>query len=172
MAKKLTYFQFLNKLKGASEDPASKVEGSYHFTGDEDFLKGEALKKLIAVLVPHELKNFNLDILYGAEASADQIINKASTVPVNARKRVVVVFDLHKLSPFSKDMLLSFLPKLPDSVCLVLLSPKIATPTKFSKALSELVGESHLRLDHRQGKRTGQADRKGRPPHSPGLGGN
>lgn len=138
MAGKLTYFQFLNKLKGASEDPAGKVDGSYHLTGDEDFLKGEALKKLIAVLVPHELKNFNLDILYGAEVGADQIINKASTIPVNARKRVVVVFDLHKLSPFSKDMLLSFLPKLPDSVCLVLLSPKITTPTKFSKALSEL----------------------------------
>ena len=138
MAEELTYFQFLNKLKRTSPDPTGEVEAVYHFTGDEDFLKGEALKKLIAILVPQELRNFNLDVLYGAETSADQIINKASTIPVNARKRVVVVNDLDKLSPFSKDMLLSFLPKLPDSVCLILLSPKVAMTTKFYKALSGL----------------------------------
>jgi DNA polymerase-3 subunit delta len=135
MTKKLSYAEFLNTLKSSSKEPADQVKSLYHFTGEEDFLKEEAWKKLVSILVPPELKSFNLDLLYGAETSTDQIINTVSTLPVNAKKRVVVVFDLHKLSPFSKDALLLFLPKLPDSVCLIFLSPKINTQTKFYKSL-------------------------------------
>lgn len=138
MAKKLSYPQFMSGLKGGPGDWAEKVGKLYHLTGEEDFLKEEVWKKLASALVPREMKDFNLDLLYGGEIGADQIINKASTIPINADRRVVVVFDLHKLSPFSKDMLLSFLPKLPDSVCLILLSPKITTQTKFYRALNEL----------------------------------
>ena len=138
MDKKSTYLQWLNKLKSGSEDPAEKIESLYHFTGDEDFLKEEAWRKIVSILVTDNLKSFNLDLLYGAEISADQIVNKAFTSPINANRRVVVVFDLHKLSAFSKDVLLSFLPKLPDSVCLILLSPKTTSQAKFYKALEEL----------------------------------
>ncbi|MCK4224258.1 MAG: DNA polymerase III subunit delta [candidate division Zixibacteria bacterium] len=138
MGEKITYSQWLNKLKSGTKDPAEKMELLYHLTGEEDFLKEEAWKKIVSILVPDELKSFNLDLLYGAEISADQIINKASTSPVNAKRRVVVVFDLDKLSVFSKDVLLSFLPKFPDSVCLILLSPKITSPAKFHKALEKL----------------------------------
>lgn len=136
--KKLTYSELSSKLRSGSSDPADAVGSLYHFTGEEEFLKEEAWKKLVSLLVPGELRSFNLDLLYGAETSADEIINKAMTVPVNAKKRVVVVFDLHKLSPFSRDTLLSFLPRLPDSVCLVLLSPKISSETKFYKALDQV----------------------------------
>jgi DNA polymerase-3 subunit delta len=138
MEKKTTYPKWLNQLKSGSGDFAEKIESLYHFTGDEDFLKEEAWRKIVSILVPDDLKSFNLDLLYGAEISADQIINKASTSPINAKRRVVVVFDLHQLSPFSKDVLLSFLPQLTDSVCLILLSPKITSQAKFYKALGEL----------------------------------
>jgi DNA polymerase-3 subunit delta len=138
MGEKITYLQWSNGLKPGGQDLEEKVESLYHFTGDEDFLKEEARKKIVSVLVPENLKIFNLDLLYGAEISADQIINKASTAPVNAKRRVVVVFDLDNLSHFSKDVLLSFLPRLPDSVCLILLSPRITSQTKFYKALGGL----------------------------------
>jgi DNA polymerase-3 subunit delta len=138
MTKKLSYTEFLNTLKSGTKESVDRVESLYHLTGEEEFLKEEAWKKLLSILVPPELKSFNLDLLYGNETSADQIINTASTVPVNAKKRVVVVFDLHKLSPFSKDALLQFLPKLPDSVCLILLSPKISQETKFYKSLGQI----------------------------------
>ena len=132
MEKKTTYFQLLRQLD------SGKVETVYHLSGEEDFLKEEAWKKIVSLLVPEDLKSFNLDFLYGAETSLDQIINKVSTVPVNAQKRVVILFDLHKLSDFSKEMLLKFLPKLPDSVCLILLSPKITSKSKFYTTLAEL----------------------------------
>jgi DNA polymerase-3 subunit delta len=137
MTKKLSYEEFLNTLKSITRESEDRVDSLYHFTGDEDFLKEEAWKKLASILVPPELKSFNLDLLYGAETSADQIINTASTIPMNAEKRVVVVFDLHKLSPFSKDALLVYLPRLPDSVCLIFLSPQIPLQTKFYKSLEQ-----------------------------------
>jgi DNA polymerase-3 subunit delta len=138
MEKKLTYSQLMGHLTTGSKDPAERMESLYHFTGDEDFLKEEAWKGIVSMLVPDELKSFNLDLLRGEEIAVDQIINTASTPPINAKRRVVVVFDLHKLSVFSKDVLLSFLPKVPDSVCLILLSPKITSKTKFYGALEKL----------------------------------
>jgi DNA polymerase-3 subunit delta len=138
MGKKIAYPQLLNLLKPGPEDPADKLERLYHFTGEDDFLKEEAWRQIVSLLVPEDLRSFNLDLTRGAEASADQIINQASTAPVNARKRVVVVFDLPKLSPFSKDVLLSFLPRIPDSVCLILLSPKITSTAKFYKSLAKI----------------------------------
>jgi DNA polymerase-3 subunit delta len=138
MGKKIAYPQLLNGLEPGTEDPADRLERVYHFTGEEDFLKEETWRKIASLLVPESLRSFNLDLMYGAEVSADQIINQASTSPVNAKKRVVVIFDLQKLSAFSRDVLLSFLPKIPDSVCLILLSPKITSTAKFYKALAKI----------------------------------
>jgi len=131
----MKYFELLNRIKSGKIDPL------YHFTGEEDFLKEEAWRKISTVLVPEDLKIFNLDLLHGSETSAVEIISKVSTAPINSEKRLVVVFDLHKLSPFYKDVLLSYLPKLPDFTCLILTSPKLddkAKKTKFYSTLNKL----------------------------------
>lgn len=131
----MNYFELLNGIK------SGKIDTLYHFTGEEDFLKEEAWRKISSILVPEDLKSFNLDLLHGSETSAVEIINKASTSPINSEKRLVVVFDVHKLSPFYKDVLLSYLPKLPDFTCLILTSPKLderVKKTKFYSTLSEL----------------------------------
>jgi DNA polymerase-3 subunit delta len=131
----MKYFELLNRIKSKKIDPL------YHFTGEEDFLKEEAWRKISSILVPEDLKSFNLDLLYGSETSAVEIISKVSTSPINSEKRLVVVFDVHKLSPFYKDVLLSYLPKLPDFTCLILTSPKLderAKKTKFYSTLDKL----------------------------------
>jgi DNA polymerase-3 subunit delta len=131
----MKHFELLNKIKSKKIDPL------YHFTGEEDFLKEEAWRKISSILVPEDLKSFNLDLLYGSETSAVEIISKVSTAPVNSEKRLVVVFDVHKLSPFYKDVLLSYLPNLPDFTCLILTSPKLderAKKTKFYSTLNKL----------------------------------
>jgi DNA polymerase-3 subunit delta len=117
---------------------SGKIDHLYHFTGEENFLKEEAWRKISSILVPEDLKSFNLNLLYGSETNAVEIINEASTSPINSEKRLVVVFDLHKLSPFYKDVLLSYLPKLPLFTCLVLISPKLTSKTKFYSALDKL----------------------------------
>ena len=127
----------MRKLNTGPKDSADRVDPVYHFIGDEDFLKDESWRKIVSMLVPDELKSFNLDLMYGNETSADQLVNAVFQAPVNAKKRVVVLFDLQKLSDFSKDMLLKFLPKLPDSICLILLSPQITSKSKFYTSLAE-----------------------------------
>jgi DNA polymerase-3 subunit delta len=138
MKKNPSFSQWLNRLESSPGDSKEKIVSLYHFTGDEGFLKEEAWKKIASILVPEDLRSFNLDLLYGAETSADKIINAASTLPVNAPRRVVVVFDVDKLSAFSKEVLISYLPKLPDSACLILLSPKIPSKSKFYNTLDKL----------------------------------
>jgi DNA polymerase-3 subunit delta len=126
---KMKHFELLNKIK------SGKIEPLYHFTGEEDFLKEEIWRKISSILIPEDLKSFNLDLLHGSETSAVEIINKASTSPINSERRLVVVFDIHKLSPFYKDVLLSYLPKLPHFTCLILISPKLTSKAKFYSAL-------------------------------------
>jgi DNA polymerase-3 subunit delta len=128
----MKYPELANRIK------AGKIDSLYHFTGEEDFLKEEAWRKISSILISEDLKSFNLNLLYGPETSAVEIINKASTLPVNSEKRLLVVFDIHKLSPFYKDVLLSYLPKLPDFVCLILISPKLTSKTKFYTTLDKL----------------------------------
>jgi DNA polymerase-3 subunit delta len=128
----MKYFELLNKIK------SGKIDSLYHFTGEEDFLKEEAWRKISSILISEDLKSFNLNLLYGSETSAVEIINKVSTAPINSERRLVVVFDVHKLSPFYKDILLSYLPKLTDFTCLILISPKLDERTKKTKFYSTL----------------------------------
>ncbi len=136
-AKGISYFELLRLLNSGPKDPAERLDLVYHFTGEEDFLKEEAWRKIATLLVPDELRSFNLDLMYGNETSADQLVNKVFLSPVNAKKRVVVLFDLNRLSEFTKDMLLKILPQIPDSVCLILLSPETPAKSKFYSALGK-----------------------------------
>ncbi len=129
---KIKYFELFKRIKSGKIDPL------YHFTGEEDFLKEEAWRKISSILIPKDLESFNLNLLYGSETNAVEIINKASILPISSEKRLVVVFDLHKLSPFYKDVLLSYLPKLPDFTCLILISPKLTSKAKLYSALDKL----------------------------------
>ena len=56
----MKYFELLNRIKSGKIDPL------YHFTGEEDFLKEEAWRKISSILVTEDLKSFNLDLLHGS----------------------------------------------------------------------------------------------------------
>ncbi|MCJ7507395.1 MAG: DNA polymerase III subunit delta [candidate division Zixibacteria bacterium] len=115
-----------------------KLELTYHFTGEEEFLKNEAISKLIKALVPDKLKDFNLNLLYASQMEASEIINSCSTFPLNNPKRVVILYELEKLSPKNKEALLHFLPAVPKTTCLVLVSGKVKTDSKFYKELNQI----------------------------------
>ncbi|HEX9916796.1 MAG TPA: DNA polymerase III subunit delta [candidate division Zixibacteria bacterium] len=115
-----------------------KIEPTYHFTGEEEFLKNEAISKLIKLLVPDKLKDFNFNLLYASQVEIDQIINSCSTFPLNNPKRVVILYELEKLSPKGKEALLGFLPAVPKTTCLVLVSAKVKMDNKFYKELNQI----------------------------------
>ncbi|MCB0716978.1 MAG: DNA polymerase III subunit delta [Bacteroidetes bacterium] len=69
----------------------------YFVYGTESFLADELQRILIATaLQPHE-KDFNLDIVYGADVDAGQVLALCSSYPVMAMRRVVIVRDFEKV---------------------------------------------------------------------------
>ncbi len=69
----------------------------YFFYGDETFFIDRAQELLVEnALAPHE-RDFNLDVIYGAEAEAAQVLAQCAAYPMMAERRVVLVRDFEKL---------------------------------------------------------------------------
>lgn len=67
------------------------IKPVYYFYGDETYLMEREMKRLIADLVPSDVADFNLDILYGSERKGGEIAATAQTLPMFAARRLVVV---------------------------------------------------------------------------------
>jgi DNA polymerase-3 subunit delta len=89
--------------------------------------------------VPEAVRDFNLEVLYGDDKIGDQpvepegIINKASSVPFLAQRRLIIV---RRTESFTVDQLERFLPYLEkpsSSTCLIFISSKTNFNTKFYK---------------------------------------
>ena len=69
----------------------------YFFFGEEPFLIDELQALLIEEALAPSQHDFNLDIVYGSEAEASQVIGLCQGFPAGAPKRVVVVREFEKL---------------------------------------------------------------------------
>ena len=69
----------------------------YFFFGEETFLIDELQDLLIEEALAPSQHDFNLDIVYGSEAEASQVIGLCQGFPAGAPKRVVVVREFEKL---------------------------------------------------------------------------
>ena len=69
----------------------------YFFYGEEGLLMDELQALLVEqALAPHE-RDFNLDLVYGPEATAPAVLAQCAAFPVMAERRVVVVRAFDKL---------------------------------------------------------------------------
>jgi DNA polymerase-3 subunit delta len=69
----------------------------YFFHGDEEFLKEQAVRELIAAAVDDGTRDFNLDIRSGADLTGETIGSLLATPPMMAERRVVVFRDVGSL---------------------------------------------------------------------------
>ena len=114
MAKRaLTYEELRRHLKKA-------LSPVYFFHGKEDFRMEQLTDQIIAAALGKAGQEFNLDIVYGSESDARDVISHASSFPMMSERRVVVVREMDKL--FNKDLLSSYIEHPSVSTCLVLLS--------------------------------------------------
>ncbi len=87
----LTYDQLMAAVQRKELSPL------YFLFGEESFLMDDVQSALLEhALQPHE-RDFNLDIVYGAEADVRQVLALCSGYPVMAERRVVVVRDFDRL---------------------------------------------------------------------------
>lgn len=69
----------------------------YFFYGEEGFLIDELQALLVEHALPPHERDFNLDLVYGAESDVQRALALCASFPVMAQRRVVVVRDFEKL---------------------------------------------------------------------------
>ena len=80
-----SYKQLITKLKQGQISPV------YLLMGEESYYIDKISKWLYSNLLKDEEKDFNLSILYGADVTAKQIMDKARRFPMMSERQVIVV---------------------------------------------------------------------------------
>ena len=84
-AKGITYEEILRDLK------AQKIVPVYYLMGEEDYYIDKLSDVIVDAVLSKDERDFNLDIVYGAEVNVDKIIELAHAYPMMAERRVVLV---------------------------------------------------------------------------------
>ncbi|MCK4419509.1 DNA polymerase III subunit delta, partial [Candidatus Aerophobetes bacterium] len=127
----MKYKQFITELE------RGEVASVYLFEGEEDYLKEEALKKLKKSVISPEYEDFNYERLSGANISAGRIIESANTFPLQAKRRLVVVEEIDKLSDEDQRALSRYLDSPAGTTCLVCTAEKLDKRKRLYKTFLE-----------------------------------
>lgn len=114
-----------------------RVAPVYFFSGDEEFLKEEAIRLLIASTVEPGTEDFCLDVLLGDASDASTILTLTATIPMLAERRVVIVRDVQKLSQKDRELLAAYAEKPLPGATLALVAPKVDLKTNLYTRLSK-----------------------------------
>src|SRR3954469_8832627 len=74
-----------------------KFASAYYLSGEDDFLKEDALRHLLDAAVDPSTRDFNLDQRRGADLDAESLASLLAMPPMMAERRVVVVRDVGAL---------------------------------------------------------------------------
>lgn len=146
----------------------------YVAAGEEDFFISEVVKHA-RTIIPEELADFNLSIIYGEDHPVEKVVQAAREYPMMAEKRMVIVRHLQQLqgiqSKDGQDLLLSYMDNPNPTTVLILsdskkLNKRLTLGKKLSKESdtlaffkAESVPENQLTqwvlewTEHRYGKR-------------------
>ena len=80
-----SYDEIIRDVKAGNFKPI------YYLMGDEDYYIDRLSEYILSCALKEEERDFNLDVLYGAEAKANQVIQYAQGMPMMASHRVVLV---------------------------------------------------------------------------------
>lgn len=109
---------------------AGSYDPVYVLFGDEDYIKEEVLKLLLARAVDPAMRDFNVDIRRGGELDAASLRSLLEQLPMMAERRVVVVRDAHMLKKAALGALDKYLAKPSPDIALVLVLPSGEEPEK------------------------------------------
>ena len=105
-------------------------EPVYYFHGDDDFLKDEAVRRLIERAVDPATRDFNLEQRRGGDLDGETLGTLLDTLPMMAERRVVVVRDVPALRKDARAALDAYLKRPASETVLVLVAPSGAKAEK------------------------------------------
>ena len=103
---------------------AGQIEPVYFFYGQEDFLIKRYISEIQTKVLDPADKDFNFDLFFGNESDGAQIVNAATSYPMMAEKRMVIVKEVQLLSTKSLELLENYVSKPLPTTCLVLVADK------------------------------------------------
>ena len=107
----------------------------YALIGEEGLLISEGVDKIVDKALPDGMKDFNYNLFYAKENGIDEALNAVSTLPLMAKKRVVVLKEIDQYPASALEKFADYLKDPSDSTCLIITAKKIDQRTKFFKAL-------------------------------------
>ena len=105
---------------------------AYLFHGDDDFLKEEKVRALIARATDASTRDFNLDVRRGGETDAPALLLALDALPLMAERRVIVLRDVAALKKDARAALDRYLDRPSADTVLVLTA---AAGTKVEERL-------------------------------------
>lgn len=106
--------------KTTSDNDISRV-CLYH--GADDGKKRTAVSQLMAELIEPDFVDFDREELYGPDTTADKVLLAASQAPFASKRRVVMVAQANDMSNSEQQALAGKLDRIPDTACVVLVTP-------------------------------------------------
>src|SRR4051794_40493286 len=96
---------------------------AYYFYGEDDYLKADELRRLVAAAVDPATGDFNFETLRGSDLDGETLGSIAATPPMMADRRVVVIRDVNALKKDARAALDSYLKRPAPDLVLVLIAP-------------------------------------------------
>lgn len=93
----------------------------YFFYGEESFLIDEAVSALISAAVDPAMREFNFDLLHGGEIDGKRIVSLASSYPMMAERRVVIIKEFDRVK--EKELLEQYVEHPSPTTVLVMIAP-------------------------------------------------
>jgi DNA polymerase III subunit delta len=113
-------------LKQALAD--RRFDPVYYFHGEDDFLKDQAVRRVVEAAVDPATRDFNLEIRRASELDAESVESLLGTPPMMAERRVVVFRDVAALKKDARTALDRYLARPASDTVLVLVAPAGAKP--------------------------------------------
>lgn len=118
---------------------AGSFDPVYVLFGDEDYIKDDLLRMLMARAVDPSMRDFNVDVRRGGDLDAVGLRSLLEQLPMMAERRVVVIRDAHTLKKAPLAALDEYLAKPSRDTVLVLVVPAGEDPAKGWPARSTTV---------------------------------
>lgn len=87
-----TYDEIIRDVRAGNLSPI------YYLMGEEDYYIDHLSDYIVNSILREDERDFNLDVLYGAEVTANQVIQYAQGLPMMAEHRVVLVREAQAMS--------------------------------------------------------------------------
>jgi DNA polymerase-3 subunit delta len=109
----------------------------YFIHGKEPFLVDRAVEILRGRVLDPRTRDFNYDLFQGKEATAGRVLSAARTLPMMAKRRLVLIRDADEMKADELNGLSAYVTKPCAETCLVLVAEKADQRMKFFTAFKK-----------------------------------